>query len=963
MNSLVRRTASAVMAAVLLLGGGTASLAQSSLDVFADTAGSYAEQEIEALTKAGVLAGYGNGTFKPYATTTRAEAAKAIVAAMGLQPDPNGAQSFRDVAADAWYRGYVGALAQSGIANGVAPNRFAPEAPITREQLVVLYMRALGMEHTSDELSSDAEISDFAEVASWAKPYITFAAQLGFVSGILTEDTPPTFQPKTLADRQALAQLTYEYFVNREVYEDLLDQWLNDEPVKSIPSIAAVSAIDNRTVKVTFEEAVQSVSAQDFRFEPALAIMKTEQLVDGRSVVLTTEAQLPGTVYKLMYQDKLTGMTIVGVGSGNSSSGGDEQDEPENVAELLAAGGTLERDVTITASGVYGPSDESGLTTTLAGTFIIDPGPDGEVELRNIRPDKLDVLSGKDESIKLAQTVVKQLRVNVVNNGGRDVRIEARDGAEVESVSVESQAILETSSSTAKLGKIRLDPSAANKTLTLRGIIDGDVVVDAPGSSIKLEPPSGGSGGAATELRSKLLLNAPAKLTAPANTLISQVTISGENTAVTVEGEGQISQITVDNSATGASLELRAGAKIAKIQALADIVLSGDPDAIVGVEIEGEGGVSIDDSVKEDVKEAAVDNAREAIDALDGDDIVYSEQLLEDIDRAVKLVEAARGYGAKDEDIPSLSKLQSIQDAIYQLKNDVMGDAASLKLDLTVTATLVLPTRGAKGSDITWASSNEAVIHPNGTVTRPAIGEPDAAVSLAATVAKQGYTFIRTFNVTVLAETAPEVPSITELIYESSVTLDKATRQLLIRARYSDNALADITNSVTGWSSTNPAAATVSSTGLLTSVSNGTTIVTAEVGDTTVTIEVTVVDLNYSLAPTIYTSSSPSNRLAEGYDTAVKINSGPEIPIFISTGTNPYWYVEVIGITDAHTYSQAEIAGLDGAEVVGVVGNYLVIQLNDLVEGTYNLTLSGLTVTLNSVDRTIAPIPFTIRII
>lgn len=147
--------------------------------------------------------------------------------------------------------------------------------------------------------------------------------------------------------------------------------------------------------------------------------------------------------------------------------------------------------VTILSSGIYGPSDVSGLRTVITGTLTLDPGPDGEVTLRNIEPERLVVLSGKDGTIKLQQTIIKQLRVNAVNNGGKDVRIEAQDGTAVETTEVESQGVLESTSTTGKLGTIKLTSGAAGKSLTLKGNIEDDVEVDAPGSTVKLAPEYG----------------------------------------------------------------------------------------------------------------------------------------------------------------------------------------------------------------------------------------------------------------------------------------------------------------------------------------------------------------------------------------------------------------------------------------------------------------------------------------
>ena len=70
--------------------------------------------------------------------------------------------------------------------------------------------------------------------------------------------------------------------------------------------------------------------------------------------------------------------------------------------------------------------------------------------------------------------------------------------------------------------------------------------------------------------------------------------------------------------------------------------------------------------------------------------------------------------------------------------NRVDGDVAALSLgDLSaVTANLTLPTSGAFGSTVSWASSDPARIAANGTVVRPGPTAPAAEVTLTATVTR-----------------------------------------------------------------------------------------------------------------------------------------------------------------------------------------------------------------------------------
>ncbi len=83
------------------------------------------------------------------------------------------------------------------------------------------------------------------------------------------------------------------------------------------------------------------------------------------------------------------------------------------------------------------------------------------------------------------------------------------------------------------------------------------------------------------------------------------------------------------------------------------------------------------------------------------------------------------------------------------------ADAAALDLGDTsaVTADLTLPATGPNGTTITWVTSDATVVGADGSVQRPAYGEPDGQATLTATVTRGDVS--RTagpFAVTVLAE-------------------------------------------------------------------------------------------------------------------------------------------------------------------------------------------------------------------
>lgn len=239
-NRKGKRALYVVLIFALLLGimapAGIAAAAQTTLS---DIAGSYAKKEIEWLIESGIVSGYEDGTFRPSQRMTRAELAKIITLALGLKENPAKAAVFADVAETSWYRGFVGALAESGIAQGTSANAFSPDAPVTREELVVFFVRAMGLEETAAKLKADAKLSDLHEVSDWAKPHVSLSFQVGFVNGIANADGTLRFAPKEHAERQALARLAYEFKSNKSAYaEKAAAIWksASEDEVKSKPS-------------------------------------------------------------------------------------------------------------------------------------------------------------------------------------------------------------------------------------------------------------------------------------------------------------------------------------------------------------------------------------------------------------------------------------------------------------------------------------------------------------------------------------------------------------------------------------------------------------------------------------------------------------------------------------------------------------------------------------------------------
>ncbi len=96
-----------------------------------------------------------------------------------------------------------------------------------------------------------------------------------------------------------------------------------------------------------------------------------------------------------------------------------------------------------------------------------------------------------------------------------------------------------------------------------------------------------------------------------------------------------------------------------------------------------------------------------------------------------------------------------------ELDDDASVDSAVAALQLgdttALTQGLALPVNFRKGTSVTWVSSNPSVMNNNGKIVkRPELGQPNAQLTLTATVNKGAAVQTKPFNVTVLALSAAD---------------------------------------------------------------------------------------------------------------------------------------------------------------------------------------------------------------
>ena len=136
------------------------------------------------------IKGYPNGSFKPNATITRAEAASIfyrLLTDSTRKTYSTTYNTFKDVPAKAWYNTAVSTMAKLGIVNGGSDGCFRPNDPITRAEIAAMIARCDGAYYTG----TSTVFSD--TYGHWAAGYIDRAYELGWINGYGTTYAPDRY--------------------------------------------------------------------------------------------------------------------------------------------------------------------------------------------------------------------------------------------------------------------------------------------------------------------------------------------------------------------------------------------------------------------------------------------------------------------------------------------------------------------------------------------------------------------------------------------------------------------------------------------------------------------------------------------------------------------------------------------------------------------------------------------------
>ena len=210
-----RRICAAALTAVLLLSAAPMS---PQARAFSDTSGHWAQADIDKAQSYGLMEGYPDGRFGIGVEITRAEFVTILCRMFDWEMISPTSPSYIDCGTGEWYYSAVETARAHDVMDGAGA--FRPLDYISREEMAVMLVRALGYDTLAQDLSSLS--LPFTDVKNNAG-YIAIAYDIGMIKGVAGPNGQLKFLPTHSATREEAAAMLVRVY---ERYNSKVD-WLH----------------------------------------------------------------------------------------------------------------------------------------------------------------------------------------------------------------------------------------------------------------------------------------------------------------------------------------------------------------------------------------------------------------------------------------------------------------------------------------------------------------------------------------------------------------------------------------------------------------------------------------------------------------------------------------------------------------------------------------------------------------
>ena len=200
-----KQVISACLAGTMLLGTAMPAMAVS-VDQLTDVKKTdWFYSAVEYVAQKDYMIGVTDDLFAPYRDLSRAMFVT-ILHRLDGEPSVDTRAIFKDVPADAWCADSVSWAVQNGIVYGFNEEQFAPDAPVTRQQMCVMMIRFLDYRAKKDNVTfkttnQEKTFLDAASIGDFAKDAVKRCQMLGLMFG----DEAGNFNPQANATRAQVA--------------------------------------------------------------------------------------------------------------------------------------------------------------------------------------------------------------------------------------------------------------------------------------------------------------------------------------------------------------------------------------------------------------------------------------------------------------------------------------------------------------------------------------------------------------------------------------------------------------------------------------------------------------------------------------------------------------------------------------------------------------------------------------
>lgn len=164
----------------------------------------WANGAVSYLVDRKIISGYGDGTFKPENSITRAEFVTLVIKAFYGSYEMTDCD-FDDVPKDSWAYPYIAAASNLGLVQGVGENEFAPDTNIKRQDMAVIIKNILDTTEHSGYTEGTKPFDDENEVSGYALDAVNALRAEGIVNG----DENNNFKPLAQTTRAEAAVIIY----------------------------------------------------------------------------------------------------------------------------------------------------------------------------------------------------------------------------------------------------------------------------------------------------------------------------------------------------------------------------------------------------------------------------------------------------------------------------------------------------------------------------------------------------------------------------------------------------------------------------------------------------------------------------------------------------------------------------------------------------------------------------------